>query len=163
MSKLQRRVAAGLLAIGTMAGVAGTAHAAEKTIDHNERYQFVVTGVDNPCTPQFDDITLDTALHAISKVWGDFEDDSWRSQSHLNVHQAGSAADGTQYLGGGSFQAQARLQDGVVSISADTKNRLVSQGSDPNFVLRMKVLVTFPVDGGSSTWEVVKDAAECRG
>lgn len=163
MSKLQRRVAAGLLAIGTVAGVAGTAQAAEKTIDHNEHYQYVVTGVDNPCTPQFDNITLDTSLHAISKMWGSFEDGSWHSQSHVNVRQAGSAADGTRYSGGGSFQAHTVLEDGVVSSSADTKNRLVSNGSEPNFFLRLKLKVTFPVDGGPGTWEVIKDAAECRG
>ncbi len=48
-------------------------------------------------------------------------------------------------------------------IIADTRNRLTSQGSDPNFDLRLKVRVTFDLAGTSSTFDVVKDYAACRG
>ena len=163
LNKLQRRVAAGLLAIGTVAGVAGTAQAAEKTADYNERFEIVMPGVDNPCTPEFDNILLTGSMHAVGKTWGDMASDSWRSQSSTNTRLSGTAADGTRYGGGGSFHAQTRLEDGVVSISADTHDRMTSQGSDPNFTLRLKVKVSFPVDGGAPTFEVIKDAAECRG
>ncbi len=129
--------------------------------DSRVSFEFVMPGVDNPCTPQFDDITLTANSHAFTKEW--LNDDGSRGQTHLRIRLAGQAADGTSYLGGDSFNAHTRIDDGWVYITADTRNRLTSQGSDPNFDLRLKVCVTFDLAGTSSTFDVVKDYAACRG
>ncbi len=56
-------------------------------------FEFVMPGVDNPCTPQFDDITLTANGHASTKEW--LNDDGSRGQTHLRIRLAGQAANGT--------------------------------------------------------------------
>jgi hypothetical protein len=154
-------MAAGVFVLGALVASGTPAHAAEKVEDNRVSFEFVMPGVDNPCTPQFDDITLTANGHASTKTW--LYDDGSRTQTRLHIRWAGHAADGTGYVGRDSFDAQTQVEDGWVYITADTRNRLTSQGSDPNFELRLKVRVTFDLAGTSSTTEVVKDYAECRG
>jgi hypothetical protein len=154
-------MAAGALLLGALVAGGTPAQAAEKVEDNRMSFEFVMPGVDNPCTPQFDDITLTANGHASTKTW--LNDDGSRMQNRLHIRWAGQAADGTGYVGRDSFDAHTEIEDGWVYITADTKSRLTSQGSDPNFDLRLKVRVTFDLAGTSSNTEVVKDYAECRG
>ncbi|MGH9226006.1 MAG: hypothetical protein ACRD2W_19965 [Acidimicrobiales bacterium] len=162
MNAISRRMAAGLLALGVAAGCSGTAHAAEKTEDLRYRFDTVVTGVDNPCPPEFDDITLNAWWLGVSKRW-DTGDGEWRLNFHVTTHLSGTAADGTRYSGSNQFAAHDRVDDGVVTIAADNRTLLVSQGSDPNFVLRHKTVATFELNGPNGSFEVLKDFTECRG
>ncbi|MGH9278198.1 MAG: hypothetical protein ACRD12_08830, partial [Acidimicrobiales bacterium] len=110
-----RRIAGAVLVVGALALTGGTAQAAEKVDDTQTTFEFVTPGVDNPCTPEFDDITLTGTGHYAFKMWV-AEDGSIRYQTHLNIHLAGDAADGTGYVGGDRFGAQTRIEDGVVYI-----------------------------------------------
>ena len=162
MKRLQRRLATSILVLGGLVGTAAPAQAADKVEDDRLSFEFVMPGVDNPCTPQFEDITLTASGDTSTKVWVD-DDGSSRRLIHVRIHLAGEAADGTGYVGANQFKAETRIEDGSAYITADTKNRLTSQGSDPNFELRLKVRVSFDLSGTSSKFEVVKDHAECRG
>jgi hypothetical protein len=162
MNGLQRRMAAAVLVVGGLTGLAAPAQAADKVDDSRITFPINMTGVDNPCTAEYDDITLSGTGHAFTKMWV-AEDGSSRARTHLGIHASGEAAHGTAYVGADSFDAQTRIEDGVAYITADTRSRLTSQGADPNFNLRLKVQVSFALDGSSSTYEVVKDQADCRG
>lgn len=162
MNKLHIRSATAGIALGIVALAASPAQAAEKVEDSRIAFEVVVPGVDNPCTPEFDDITVTAYGHGWTKIWT-AEDGSSRSRIHLGMHLAGEAADGTGYVGSERFDSETRIEDGVASIVADTKSRLTSQGSDPNFDLRYKVRVSFDLSSPSATFEVIKDHAECRG
>ena len=161
MKRAQRRVAAGLLLLGALAGGAGTAGAAEKTEDYNLRYQTVLTGIDSPCTPEFDDITLVADWHTVAKYWVS-DDGSWRYQGSNRSHLDGSAADGSRYGGTNQFRAQTRVADGVVETISDEKHMLVGRGQAPSFTLRMKVQVRWALDGSFTSYEVLKEGADCR-
>ncbi|MFP5318625.1 MAG: hypothetical protein ACLGI2_10065 [Acidimicrobiia bacterium] len=162
MKSLSKRIAGGLVALVAAGGLAGPAHAAEKVEEYNVRFETVLTSIDNPCTPAFDDITLSASGHAVAKRWI-HEDGSWRYQGNVRLDLSGRAADGTEYGGSSQFRAQTRVEDGVVSIVADDRHRLVSHGADPNFSLRLKVRVQFAVDGSFSDYEVLKDRSACQG
>ena len=162
MTGIQRRIAAGLLALGTFASIGGTASASEKVSDYNERYENTIVMVDNPCTPEFDNITLDAQWHLVGKTWVN-DDGSWWYQGSNRGHVSGSAADGTEYGGSVHFQAQTRVVDGIVNIVSDAKHKLVSQGDAPNFTVRWKIRSTFALDGTSSSFEVVKEGEDCHG
>lgn len=162
MRKIQRRMAAGLLAFGVLAGLPAAAQASEKVDDFDMRFEFTVNGVNNPCTPQLDDITLDGSGRVMGKMWRD-DDGSMRALSTMRVRLDGDAADGTGYVGHSEFKAHTEIEGDVAHISTDAKHLLVSQGADPNFFLRYKINVTFDLVGTGSTVEVVKDQAECRG
>jgi hypothetical protein len=162
MNGLQRRMAGALLVVGGLAGLAGPAQAAGKVDDSRITFPVFAAGIDNPCTPEYDDITVSGTGRAFSKVWV-AEDGSSRARTHLGIHLSGEAADGTGYVGADHFDAHTRIEDGVAYITADSRTRLTSQGADPNFALRLKVRVSFALDGSSSSYEVVKDQTDCRG
>jgi hypothetical protein len=162
MKAMQRRMAGGAVIIGVLLGASFPAQASEKVEDEKARFETVFTGVDNPCTPEADDITLTVTGHAMTKSWVN-DDGSSRRHTLLQIHASGAAADGTGYVGNDQFRAHTIISDGVVYITADTRVRLVSQGSDPNFDLRFKVRNSFELNGPNSTFEVIKDYAQCRG
>src|SRR5687768_13726385 len=110
MSGIKRRMAAGLLALGTVTSIGGTAGAAEKVDDYNWRYENTIVQVDNACTPEFDDITLAAEWHTQDKLWRN-NDGSWWYQGSSRGHVSGTAADGTRYGGAVQFQAQTRVED----------------------------------------------------
>ncbi len=115
MNGLQRRMAAAVLVVGGLAGLAAPAHAADKVDDSRITFPVVVAGLDNPCTPEYDDIALSGTGHAFTKMWV-AEDGSSRGRTHLGIHVSGQAADGTGYVGTDSFDAQTRIEDGVAYI-----------------------------------------------
>jgi hypothetical protein len=162
MSGIKRRMAAGLLALGTFASIGGTASAAEKVDDYNWRYENTIVQVENPCTPEIDDITLVAQWHTQGKLWQN-NDGSWWYQGSSRAGVSGTAADGTRYGGSVHFQAQTRVEDGVISTVTDARHTLVSQGDAPNFSVQYKVLIRFAADGSFSTIEVLKEGEDCQG
>ncbi len=162
MAGWQRRMAAGLLALGTFASIGGTAGASEKEYDYNHRYEYTLGQVDNPCTPEFDDITLAAEFHTVGKFWLNDDGSYWYKGSNRG-HLSGSAADGTGYVGGVQFRFQTRVDDGVADILTDAKHLLVSQGDAPNFAMRYKVHYRFAIDGSWSSMEILKEGEDCRG
>jgi hypothetical protein len=165
MSGIKRRMAAGLLALGTatsIGGTAGAAGAAEKIDDYKWRYENTLEQIDNPCTPKLDDITLAAEWHTQGKLWENNDGSRWYQGSNRG-HLSGTSADGTGYVGAVQFQAQTRVEDGVISTVTDSKHLLVSQGDAPNFSLRYKVLIRFAADGSFSTMEILKEGTDCRG
>ena len=151
MTGIKRRMAAGLLALGTFASIGGTASAAEKTADYNWRYEGTIMQVDNPCTAEFDDITLDARWHGVGKTWEN-DDGSWWYQGSNRAHVSGSSLDGTRYGGGVQFQAQTRIVDGVVSMVSDAKHLLVSQGDAPTSPCATRSTSPSPSTGRSRPW-----------
>jgi hypothetical protein len=111
MKRLQRRMATSVLVLGGLVGIAAPAQAADKVEDNRLSLEFVMPGVDNPCTPEFDDITLAANGDISTKVWVD-ADGSSRSVTRLRIHLAGEAADGTGYVGANQFRAETRIEDG---------------------------------------------------
>jgi hypothetical protein len=162
MAGWQRRMAAGLLALGTFAGIGGTAGASEKTDDWNYRYEYTLTQIDNPCTPQSDDITLRAEFHTVGKTWR-YDDGSYWYHGSNRGHLSGSAADGTGYVGGVQFRAQTRVDDGVVDIVAAEKHMRSRVSDAPNVARRYKLHVQFAVDGSWSSMEILKEGEDCRG
>ena len=160
--KMLRRVGAGVAAFGVLAGIPQAASAAEKVEDQRMSFTYVLPSEDNPCTPQFDDIAITVSGDVVLKTWLN-NDGSSRRQIFVRTHLSGEAADGTNYVGGDSFHAQTRTEDGFAYIDADTQQRLTSAGDAGNFHLRYKVRVAFDLSGTNSTMDVVKDSTECRG
>ena len=120
-----------------------------------------MTGVDNPCTPDFDDITLNGSEHFIFKSWIDDSGES-RYLSYGEISWSGRAADGTRYVGRDKFHSGGRFDGTVVSTAQDNSTLLVSQGSDPNFLTRYKVAMTWDISIGEATFTLIKDIDQCR-
>ncbi|MGH9278915.1 MAG: hypothetical protein ACRD12_12530 [Acidimicrobiales bacterium] len=161
MPNIQRRIAAGAVLLGAFIGFAAPAQAAEKEIDVRESAHFVTT-MDNPCTPDFDEIAMTADVTYTYKLWV-AEDGSVRYREQSVVKLAGLAADGTRYVGSSPYQAMSRVEDGLVHATFDVSTRLSSQGSSPNFTARYKVLFSYNLSTGESTWELIKDFNECQG
>ena len=160
---LQRRMAAGLLAVGALVAASGSpATAADKVVDFRMPFEYTVPGWDNPCTPAFDDITMTTSGVVAWKVW-QAEDGSVRAHSHVHMHLAGEAADGTAYVGANHFTADNRIEGPVSSFVGDSKTRLTSQGAGPNFYVRYKSQGSLNMEDFTWTFEILKDQLECRG
>lgn len=162
MNRVRRRVATGLVALATATGMAGTAGAAEKVVDYNVHYELVLTAIDNPCTPGFDDITLDGDWHSIGKRWND-DDGTSRYVGSVRSRLSGSAADGTGYGGFNHFEGQSRVEDGVLVYSASENHLLVSQGAAPNFTINLRSETSYDADGTILSYEVVREGTACRG
>ena len=120
MNGMKRRMTAGLLGLVAMAGVgaAGTADAAEKTEDSNWRFHIVLTQIDNPCTPEFDDITLDADGHSVVKFWL-ANDGASRYQGSSRLQLSGTAADGTGYGGYTHYVGKTLFENGVFDQNID--------------------------------------------
>ncbi|HEX6597269.1 MAG TPA: hypothetical protein VF045_10055 [Acidimicrobiales bacterium] len=162
MNRLQRRMAVAGLVFGIAAGSAGPAMAAEKAYDEFYSYEYTMSGVDNPCTPEFDNITVTVGTRAHVQVWtedGEFS----RAQSSWRTQLEGRAADGTRYVGGSSDSSHANVEGDVVTVGADSKSRLTSQGSAPNFHLRYTTVASFELFGPGWSVEVIRNSTECRG
>ena len=155
-------MAAAVIVVGGVAGLAAPAQAADKADDSRITFPISALAIDNPCTPEFDDITVSGTGHAFTKMWV-AEDGTSRARTHLGIHVSGQAADGTGYAGADHFDAHTRIQDGVAYITADSRIRLTSRGTDANFAVRLKVRVSFALDGSSWSYEVINDQADCRG
>lgn len=162
MNRLQRRMAVAGLVFGIAAGGAGPALAADKLYDEHYTYEYTWTGVDNPCTPEFDDIALRYSVRAHVQVWGDDGEFS-HARSHWRTQYEGAAADGTRYVGSDSTVSQSQVEGDTVELTADSKVRLTSQGSAPNFHLRYTIRASFELTGPGFSVEVIRDSQECRG
>lgn len=164
MNGMKQRIAAGVLGLVTAAGIgtAGTASAADKIWDENVRIHTVLTQIDNPCTPEFDDITLDADWHSVVKYWLD-NDGAWRYRGSTRAQLAGTAADGTSYVANLHYVGSSQTEDGVIEQNIDEHHLLVSQGSAPNFTLRLKMHIRLYFDGTPAEYDIVKDGTDCRG
>jgi hypothetical protein len=130
----------------------GTPALATRSDQSNERLEFTLTDVDNPCTPAVEAMTLEGIIHGQGSQW-----DNDHFKSHYNVTLTGEDADGVQYQGTSSGNGKGDFlgspTEDVVIITV-----LNSLGGTPNFV--SKIVLHFAADG---TIQVDKAGEECRG
>lgn len=160
MSGVKRRMAAGILALGTttsIGGAAGAAGAAEKVDDYKWRYENTLVRIDNPCTPRFDDITLLAEWHTQGKLWEN-NDGSWWYQGSNRGHNVrhGGRRDALRRQrpvpGADAGRGRCDLHGHRLPAPA------CQPGDAPNSSLRYNVLIRFAADGSFSTMEILKEA-----
>jgi hypothetical protein len=122
---------------------------ATRTDRSNIRVEFVLSDVDNPCTPGPDGIDLSGIIHGQGAAW-----DNGHFNSHYNVNLSGVDDNGVRYQGSstGNGNLGSPVEDMVISTV------LNSTGGAPNFV--SKIVLHHHKDG---TTTVDKAGEECRG
>ena len=160
MHNIRRNLAVAGLVVGCAAMSAVPAQAAEKVYEEHYTTSFVFEHMDNPCTPEFDDITLTIEGRGSAKTWEDGSGDS-RSEGRYRAQLTGVAADGTRYVGSEHSIVHFDLVEGESTVHADFRSRLVSQGSAPNFDARFTMVLRYELP--DSSIEIIRDGQHCRG
>lgn len=103
-------------------------------------------GLDNPCTPQFDDITLDITDRVQGFEWT--ENGVFYADVHVSGHANGVAADGTVYegkLNDKFFESRSGTgEDATITSEFQAIMRLISHGTAPNFIVQEWGTFTLP-------------------
>ncbi len=156
MSSLKRVLVASASLVLTMA-LSGTAGAEPKAEHFKETNEFTSFGEDNPCTPQFDDVTLSIREHIQGKTW--IENGKRFTELHVTGHAHGVAADGTEYIAKLNVKDTIVEEDSTGTSDFQSILRAISKGSTPNFFIKEIAHVTF--DPFDITYELQR--MECRG
>lgn len=125
---------------------------ATRTDHSNDRFEFFLSDVDNPCTPAVEAIDFEGIIHGQGSTW-----DNDHFKSHYNVNLTGVDANGVKYVatstgnGKGEFPGS-DTEDVVISTV------VASQGGTDNFV--QKIVLHHHQDG---TVTVDRSSEECRG
>ncbi len=117
--------------------------------EHNNiRVEFLLPGLDNPCTPAIEAIDLEGIIHGQGSIW-----DNGHFKSHYDVSLTGVDADGLRYQGSSTGNGKGGETEDVVISTVIT-----NQGGLPNFVSK---IVLHHLKDGSIT--VDRSSEECRG
>lgn len=107
---------------------------AEPAREHvDEVLTFTETGIDNPCTPEFDDLTLEITDRVQGSTWTG--DGTVFIDLHITGHGRGIAADGTRYEAKLNLRETSELDDGERH-EFQAMVRFVSHGRTPNFIVQ---------------------------
>ena len=118
----------------------------------NDRLEFLLPDLDNPCTPAIEAIDLEGIIHGQGSLW-----DNGHFKSHYDVSLTGVDADGVRYQGRSTGNGKgdvlgSETEDVVISTV------ITSQGGLPNFV--SKIVLHHHKDGSIT---VDRSGEECRG
>ena len=125
---------------------------AVRTSQENVREEFLLTDVDNPCTPQIESVDLAGIIHGQGSQW-----DNDHFKSHYDVNLMGVDANGVRYQGSSTGNGKGEF------LGSETEDVVIStvvssQGAAPNFV--SKIVLHHHKDGTST---VDRSGEECRG
>ena len=158
MSTTRMGLVAAMVACGALAAPA--ALAAEKVVDERFSTSFD-TVLDNPCTPQFDDISGVITFENHTQLWIE-ADGSARVSTRGTSAFEGHDADGTHYVGRDSFRStETSDADGGWTEKDGSVIRLIGQGDAPNFVVRLNIFRSWSPTAGYRE-NVVQDSVSCR-
>lgn len=140
------RAAAGMIAVAGAIALSSTTWAGAVTGNAT----FPISGVDNPCTAGFDNITGTINVHGVA------QSSNGTTFLKLNFQGSGTDANGLGY----QLHAQENLQfHDPLPATFYLKEALVSQGSTPNFTLTFEI----KVDGQGNVVKLDLGAVECNG
>jgi hypothetical protein len=144
------------IALGILMTATG-ATAAPRGEHFNATFRFTESGIDNPCTPEFDDITLNITDRVQGFEWT--ENGTFFFDIHVSGRGEGVAADGTVYSGKINDKASGSDSEEGVDVQFRSVLRFISRGSAPNFFAQEWGHFTFPPE--ALTFE--RQRVECRG
>lgn len=159
MSRTRTGLVAAVAACGALAAPA--ALASEKVVDERFSTSFD-TALDNPCTPQFDDIAGVITFDSHTQLWLE-PDGSFRVSSRGTGTFEGQDADGARYVGRDSFRSTETSDsaDGSWTEKDGSVIRLIGQGEAPNFVVRLNIFRSWSPETAFRE-RVVQASATCR-
>lgn len=129
----------------------GSPELATRIDDNNDRLEFSLQDVDNPCTGGDDAIDLEGVIHGQGSLW-----DSGHFKTHYNLNLTGVDADGVRYLGVSTGNGKGEFLESEADAVISTV--INSLGGTPNFV--SKIVLHHHSDG---TITVDRAGEECRG
>lgn len=118
----------------------------------NDRLEFFLPDVDNPCTPELEAIDLGGVIHGQGSLW-----DNDHFKSHYDVNLTGVDGNGVRYQGASTGNGKGEF------LGSETEDVVISTvmnslGGAPNFV--SKIVLHHHKDG---TITVDRAGEECRG
>lgn len=134
--------------------IVAMAGCAEPSFNYNYREAASVYELDNPCTPEFDDISLTGEAHYMGRLTVD-ENGVSHQKIHYNAHLTGEGIDGTPYVVNDVGNIELKTEDPSIQT---VSSKVIGLGNTGNFIQNLVVQIN---PDGDIDIKINKSA--CRG